>query len=416
MKLKDPTLLTATACRSAFEISPWLGNIQVDGAGALTELRAGATDPDAKAQRAELITLIRGGKHVELAVSALTFRQRKTPGAPNRRFVRLGGDLGASASTFKGLPFLTDHDTHTQSSRKGTILGSKLVDDKGRDAFEMSFNVVKPDAVISVIDGTIDSFSISWFPLGPVFCTLHGVDVRGRDSCHCWLGETVEVDGKPRIVEYEFSIWEGKELSGVNVPAVKGTRISDIRADLAAELELPPKEIQQMAFPRLAAVLKLTALAETDEPSAVAAVEALERRALTAESKLATTQMELTAATAGLAAASKIRIDDLLSGCYRAGKLKHGRDAAGLATPSPREERLRKIAARDGIVALEAELAELDVIVPVGQRLQVETVGAPPASTAAPEGANPNFQRVADQLGLKVEDMVAFQREQGGVS
>jgi hypothetical protein len=439
MKLDDIKARTRIlGCSSDFEVGDYLGKIEIDGFKGLTqldaaELRSTTPDPGIKAQRSELITAIRGGKHVELAVTARTFRQKK--GKPNRRYLRLGGDLAASAKTFAKTPFLVDHNTHEQSARKGSILTSKLVEGtNGFDEFEMSFNIVKPDAVISALDGTLDQFSIGWFALGPVICSVHKADVRGRASCSCWPGDVVEVDGKAQIVEYEFTAWQGKELSGVNIPAVEHTNISDIRAALSAELDLSPSRHQptqeqpKMALTRLAAVLGLTALADPDEDRALAAVEALSRRASAAEQDSATLRTQLTASelkvkqaetalTAATAASSKVRVDGMIKAAYDGGKLRWGRDDAGKPVPSGKEARLRRIAKEDGLDALTAEIAEMEVVVPVRQRLQSDEAGEPekkPIGAPSELADNPYIASVAAQLGLKVEDMVGFADQKGG--
>ena len=185
-----------------------------------------------------------------------------------------------------------------------------------------------------------------------------------------------------------------------------------------------------MRFPRLAAALKLAALDDTDEGSAVLAVEALERRALAAEqernaltTKLADATTKVTQAEAALSAAvatgNKVRIDGLITQAYRDGKLGYGRDELGAAVPSRKEARLRRIAAGpNGIAELEAELAEMEMVIPVQRRMQSETVpgpGATPALGASELQDNPYLASTAAQLGLKVEDMIATYESDMGV-
>jgi hypothetical protein len=256
---------------------------------------------------------------------------------------------------------------------------------------------------------------------------VHGCDVRSKDSCYCWPLEQIEIDGKMRIAEFEYQAGSngkmgprGKELSSVNVPAVEYTKIEEYHAALTAELDLPPKKKErQMAFHRLAAALGLTALSEADESSAVAAVEALSRRATTLEqernsarSDLAAAQTQLAAAQAGVAAAGKLRIDALIAQAYRDGKLRAARDEAGQPIVSKREARLRRIAAeKNGITQLQEEIDELDVIVPVGQRLASDDATAPdkkPLLSSGDEALDAELENVAAQLGLKVEDMRSF--------
>lgn len=414
MKLDENTIARVVGCSSDFEVGS-LGDIIVEGFPGLTQLKAGASDPDSRARRGELIEAVRGGKHVELAVTAQTFRQRS--GKKNRRYLRLGDVTSSRVGTFKGQPFLVDHNTSEQSARKGTLFSSKLVEEGASQVFEMGFHAVKPDAVVSILDGTLDRFSIGWFSLGAVMCTLHGVDVRSSDGCGCWPGESVSVDGKAQIVEYEFSDWEGKELSGVNIPAVKQTSIDDVRAALAAELHLPTriKEKNKMALIRLAALMGLSSLTDGDEDRAIAYMEAQQRQRVAAEQARDVAQAALVANSQALelatAAGAKVRVDALIEGAYRDGKLRYGRDEDGLAAPSKREDRLRRIAKADGVDALRAEIGEMEVVVPVGQRLATDTVrenrgddvGGEPALTISPE-----LDEVIRQLGLKDEEVLEF--------
>lgn len=193
-------------------------------------LRAG----DLTKRRGELIAAVRAGTHHELSVDAITFRQRD--GHPNRKFLRFKPEaLAAVAASYIGQPLILDHNAWDQHARIGTITASSLVHEAGAAAFKQTLQVVKPEAVISVLDGTLDRFSIGWNGTGAVMCTAHKVDVRSRGACGCWPGDIATIDGKQHVVEYEFQSAEGTEVSGVNVPAVKGTGISDVRAALAAE-------------------------------------------------------------------------------------------------------------------------------------------------------------------------------------
>lgn len=437
MKNVDPDKFArVVGCRSEFEIGSWIGDILVDGANGLTSLKTATDDVDSKAHAKELIEAVNAGKHITLAVTARTFKQQK--GVKNRNYVRLGGDIAGQVGSFVKQPFLLDHNVREQLSRKGTILSSKLIEEtQSRIAFEQAFNVVKPDAVISILDGTLDRFSISWFSTGAVVCTVHGADVRGPDWCGCWPGMSIKsVDGKSQIAEYEFLQWVGREMSGVNIPAVNNTSIDDIKAALAVELSLSPTRISRptpkentMRFPRLAAALALAANDELDENRAVEAVEALQRRALAAETEranlatqLATRTTELAQATAAItvatAAAGKIRIDAILTEAYRAGKLGYRRvEGSKEALPDKREARLRRIAGeKDGLTALQAEIDEMEETVPVGRRLQSEDVAAPGVTDAIGDGSlefadNPYIDDVAAQLNLKPEDMIAYEKK-----
>lgn len=406
----------ASQLRSDFVIAETLG-IEVEGFKGISRLDGGDA-AELKAKRAEMITAVRGGQHMELAVNAITWRQRPTP---NRRFLRLAADkLADRAGSWKGKPFLVDHDIYSMSASKGTITSSKLIEESAKVAsFEQVLQVVKPDAVIGFLDGTMRTFSIGWFALGPVMCSVHGVDVRGSDSCYCYPGDTVMVDGKPQIVQYEFSDYEGKEVSAVVVPAVRDTSIEGVRAALTAELSLhprrpPPKEPRKMAFTKLAAALALTALSESDEDRAVTAVTALQQRVTAAELDAAQQRAEVTrlaadntrlSAEAALAATSAI--NDLISGAYTSGKLAHGKDAEGKNTPDAMESLLRDFGKAHGREALSAKLAAMRQAIPVGVPPVAAGAGEAPKTTLHAVPGDQQIREAAAQLGVSENDVRA---------
>lgn len=370
-----------------------------------------ASGDESAASRRELIAAVRSGQHVELHVTTRTFRQRD--GNPNRRGLRFKPSILARvAASFAGMPVLLDHNTSEQSARIGTILSSELYAQNDWSGFRQVLSIVKPDAVISVLDGTLDRFSVGWIPTGPVLCSVHGNDVREHATRCCYPGERATADsGKPEIVEWEFQAADGIEVSAVNVPAVTGTKIEEIRSALDAEIGLDANENlsrvrADMAFPRLAAQLGLQALAaSTDEDRALAVIETMrlgqlataqERdvavaRAIKAESAL--TAVTEAAEKTRLDAEAK-QVDALIALAYRNGQLLYARDAAGVAHPSPREERVRRIAKQDGLAAVEAELNEMGQIAPVNQRVITDEDRKPARTSAAAALAN-----AARQLG-----------------
>ncbi len=305
----------------------------------------------------------------------------------------------------------------------GTILSSKLLEESAKvAAFEQSLHVVKPDAVIGFLDGTMRTFSIGWYALGPVMCSVHGLDVTGSESCYCWPGDTVMVDGEKKVVQYEFSDYEGKETSIVVSPAVRDTSVEGIRAALSAELHLhparprPPKEQKKMAaFTRLAAALKLTALSESDEDAAVTAVTTLQQRAATAELELATAGREVTRLTGEVARLTKevevagaAALDGIIEGAYKSGRLAYGKDAEGKSTPDPMESLLREYGKTSGRPALEAKLAAMRAVVPVGAPpVATTTTEAPKPTTLAAAPTDQQIRDAATQLGVPENDMRA---------
>lgn len=390
-----------------------LSDIEVHGRSAPhRELKAGS-NADSNAHRLELIESVRAGKQIELMVKrARTYRQSK--GYKNRNYLRFHPDkLDTIAPSFKGQPFLLNHDQYDQASRKGTILSSQLeTDDRGMSSFYMGFSVVKPDAVISVLDGTIDRFSIGWFMNGAVLCTAHKVDVRSKESCYCWPGDVVEVDGKQLIAEYEYQDATGKEVSAVNSPAVTGTRIEEYRAALSAIHSRRPRPMA--GFPKLAAALKLPALTDADEDQAVSVIQTLSTRALEAELQV----RQLTADVATLTAdrdrlrretelASASAMDALIEDAYKAGKLAYGKDADGKNTPDALESMLRDFGKAKGREALGAKLVQMRATVPVGQRVLTDEIKQPPKSLAATDDVDAALQELSRNTGLPIDQLRA---------
>lgn len=392
-----------------------LSDVEVYGRATPTRSLKAGGGPDANAHRLEMIQEVRDGKHLEIVIKrALAYRQ--VPGKRNHRGLRFSPDaLASGAASWKGRPFLVDHNTYEQSARKGTILSSELgADAKGAQAIFMGFSLVKPDAVISYLDGTLDRFSIGWFATGSVLCTVHGCDVTSRDSCHCWPLDAVEVDGKTQIAEYEYQSFRGKELSAVNVPAVDGTHIEDFRAALSAELHLHPTRTQEkpMALIRLAAVLGLAALTDADEPAAVTAAEGLRARALSAETDAAVARTEnarltaeLAAQTALAAVAGVAAMNRVIADAYTSGKLGYGKDAAGANTPDELESLLRDYGKAAGVDALTAKVSKMAVRIPVGQRQLTADIKEPARETGPVSALHDEalVASVAAQLGITVE-------------
>lgn len=412
-------------------IAGFTGDIEIDGYGNLTKLEAGqlkSEQADVKAQRFDLINHVRAGKQLELAVVAQTYAQMKKP---NRRYLRFADD--SSAPTWKGQPYLTDHNTWSMKSKMGNILSSKANPVDGGFAFEQKLHAVKPDSVIGILDGTFDKFSIGWWPGdGPILCSVHGTDIMKLDGCNCWPGDKVKLeDGRERIVEFIFTTPRGKETSNVVIPAVQDTHVDEVKAALAAELDITPRihrtkiafgnntKENKMLFHRLAVALGLTALSEGDEDRALAAVAALQQRAVTAETSLATTRTQLTNAESAITTLTAAQVGTRLAASlhqngYAAGKVRRTRDADGKLTEGPIEKFLLDLGNKGGIAVMEAQLAAMPVIVPVAQRPQSEATTEPGRTglgDQADDGLtvdNPYLRNAAELTGQKVEDLVTF--------
>lgn len=226
------------------------------------------------------------------------------------------------------------------------------------------------------------------------------------------------VDGKPQIVQYEFTDYGGKETSGVVVGAVHDTSVEEVRAALSAELHLhparprPPKEQKKMAFTRLAAQLKLAALTESDEDAAVTAVTALQQRAATAELAQATAEREVTRLTGEVTRLTKevevagaAALDGIIEGAYKFGKLAYGKDAEGKNTPDPMEPLLRNFGQSAGRPALEAKLAAMRSVVPVGTPPVVNNTTESPKTALHAVPSDAEVKAAATQLGVSENEM-----------
>lgn len=326
------------------------------------------------AERAKLLALAKAGQIDRLVVNATTFIQR--PKASNRNYVRVKpGAMQALASSFVGLPMLKDHNTDLDA-RGGTILESKLERAETADGTEyrikMRIELVKGWAILAALDGTLDRWSISFGRAdGDVLCSIHETPVFSK--CYCWRGETVEINGEKRKVEFLYTKADGREVSGVSVPAVVGTGIDTIdalRAELSAEgVDLgslvgpawasPPSRRNAMNdLAMLAAILGLAATASLEEVSgsinklktdAAAAQDArdvaLEERD-TARASLAAIETELGELKAKDTAE---KVEASIAALKAAGKIAPGGKA---------EKALRNTAARD-FALFEAQAAEM---------------------------------------------------------
>lgn len=199
--------------------------------GPLT-LRAAGGDPLSAAEKTELLEKSLAGEPIELTVDIRPFSQED--GKPNRNHTRFRkGALTALGRSGKGSVFLRDHAQRDSMARGGTIIASKMVKEGDVHELHQTVQVVKPWAVQSFLDGTSDRFSIGWHPTGLVLCTACNASIG---KCWHWPGDKVaQEDDTVITVEFEFQDAELVETSSVNVPAVTGTSVVDIRAALGLE-------------------------------------------------------------------------------------------------------------------------------------------------------------------------------------
>jgi phage head maturation protease len=201
--------------------------------------------------RKQRLERMRGGEAVTLAFQARTFVQRETP---NRNYLRFAPkSLTKLGRSFKGVPFLKDHDQRRIEARGGTVLESTVErGDDGAVAFVQSITLSKAWAVEALLDGTIDRFSIGFVPTGPILCSVHRTPIF--KECACWPGDRTAKSEER--VEFVFTEAEGVEVSAVNVPAVIGTGIDDIRSALSAFADDPPREPELLEATRAMTAIK----------------------------------------------------------------------------------------------------------------------------------------------------------------
>lgn len=369
---------------------------------AMTELRAGV---EGAPTRAELLRQVRAGEFQgPLVVEATTFIQRATP---NRNYARLArGTLRTGARSFVGQVVLLDHDQRSQQARIGTIIDSKAAkDDEGNVTFVMKLSIVKLHAIESVLDGTIDRFSIGWFPTGPVVCSVHEQPLWGADCCPCWPGQTV--NGK--TVEAVFTAWDGIEVSAVNVPAVVGTGIDQIRAALSAlrandNGEKPHTPAQKETTMNLRTYLGLADDATDEQITAALAARDAQEKERT--SKLAQYEAQQQTTAQQLAAARQARIDQAVAAAKADGRLHIVRDSQGKEIASELESRVRAVASSD----VDTAIALLDAMPkshPNGNptALQSQT---PPAPAPVVKPTSTQLDNMLPLMGLDANDVAVY--------
>lgn len=341
----------------------WRAQFRADELTPIALYAKGSNEP---IDREAALARLRAGEVFSLEMEAITYVQRETP---NRNFVRFKpGILASFAKTFAGQPFLRDHGQYRLVDRGGTISASKLEhNDDGTKQIRMRFELVKPWAVEGALDGTIDRFSIGWSRTSTVECSICACDWL---KCAHWPGDKMD-DG--RVMELVFTGAEGTETSGVNVPAVLGTRIESIsqltaidRATLADILgdETEPHEVETMD-PKILAALGLPATATADDVAREIAARNDRLTLETARASTAATQLQTlqTEATSREAAQRTATVNDSIQRLTAAGKLKPGSDVEGA---------LRRTADRDlaTFTALVADMLSSGVqLTPVGQPL-----------------------------------------------
>jgi hypothetical protein len=342
-----------------------------------------------RASREELLGKLAAGEVVEAILDIVAYVQRETP---NRNFVRFKkGQLSKIAKSFKGNVVLFDHDQRHVSSRVGTILASKAEKTDEGTAFMQTLHITDPRAVEGLLRGTLDRFSIGWLSTGPIVCSIHGTPLFRE--CDCWPGDEV----KGRVAEAEFTDADGIEVSFVNVPAVVGTGIDNVRAALEAHCGGPPPRSKKMDPKMIKAMLGLPQTATEDE--VLAALGEREAQLKKLGEAQAVTERQL-------ATEREQRKETLIEQLYAEGKLEVQRGPDG-----KRRQTEAELALRELDVDMLAKLAKaMPRVVSVDPA--VRQSDARPAPTVARAGGsyadNPYLEDCLEQVGLSLSDVEKF--------
>ncbi len=368
-----------------------------------------------------LIERVLAGEHLEIEIEGRMYLQSNKAGVnPNRNYIRFKNSaMSKFAKSGKNTPFLRDHAQHSLADRGGTVVDSKLIkDEDGTLAIEQRVRLTTPWAVMGALNGTIDRFSIGWHPTGPIVYAHSGEDIGWPDKWPAhWPGDKLE-DGT--IIEWEFTSADLVEVSAVNVPAVVGTGVEEIRAALAANLGEVSRVTKEE---RMSALMKRLGLSsDAAEVSALAAVDRLEQDCAAATQLAEASALELKAereshdrTKAQLseyqerdAKAQGARFEEDLGKLYADGRLTASRDAEGNRLPDPYEATLREVKAKLGEGTFRAMASKLTSKIPVGR--QTEDVDPNPKT---PLVLTERHKKMISQMGL-TEDQYRKNLEKGG--
>jgi len=208
-------------------------------------------------KRRELREALEAGELGELSFDAVVWKD-----GPNANFFRFREeDLVGFGESYRGQPFLRNHDIYDIGSRDGMVAAS-MFDGQG---FLQTIELTTQRGLRSFVEGQIDRFSIGWYYDG-ITCSICGGDWMGPGCVH-WPGRTyTDGEGKnSRVCELIFENPRGKETSAVNAPAVDGTRIlarlCEQKRGLGAK-----QEVEDMEEREVEAVVEETPLAVEPAP------------------------------------------------------------------------------------------------------------------------------------------------------
>ncbi len=408
------------------------GPYELPDAGATTaysplqqvRLAAGEVVATGKAARQAIVDRVNDGELVELDVDIRAFQQLE--GVPNANFLRIKkGILRKFAKSFKGQVFLSDHNDLAVDARGGTITKAQAVPIDGGIGFDFTIRMFAPWAVLGVMRGTIDRFSIAWAHGGreTILCSHDGTPIF--TDCFHFPGELIEgEDGEePTRVEWIFTVAEGTEASAVSIPAVPGTHIDEVRAALSATAKLcaarqkcrmqQEQEDDSMDLKKIAAKLGLSA--DATEDTVLAALEASQTAQAEAGAELTAlrgSQTEMQTQLNELAARDQQRTVDGLFVEF-ADRLPKARNAEGQLCAHPAEVELRKLAVADPASA-RAILSTMPVVRPDGSLQSIPGHDQPiatedrPAVLPAGAGWDPVLASQLDDLDITPDEYAEF--------
>lgn len=366
------------------------------------------------AKRIETLGRVRSGEVVELELDVLAFSQ--VDGVSNANHVRFKPSmLTKLARSFKSVPFLRDHNQRELSARGGTVVKAKAEAVEGGKVFVMTIRVTAPWAVEAVLSGNLDRFSIGWAHGG--YSTIECSACKDT-VLECWHypGQKLE-DGQ--VVEFIFTEATGVELSGVNVPAVNGTGIDEIRSALSqAAKAYPTSKETDMDKKKLALALGLKE--DADEQTILAAVQAQKSRGDALQQQLSTAlaaqsehEAQLAAVKSQVTKLEQEKKADQIDQLFRdnANRFPVTRDAKGELARSPLEQQLRTLAAGD-FDSAKSILESLPVAVQTQAGASVrELQSSTPAPAGDPNpaiGMTPELQSQLKQMGISEEDFAKY--------
>jgi phage head maturation protease len=360
----------------------------------------------------DLLETLASGGSVQLEIDMIPYLQ--IDGSPNKNFLRFKrGNLRSVAKSFKGMPFLRDHEHGDLRARGGTITKSKAVKrDDGTMVFEMSASITAPWAVEAILRGNLDRFSIGWDHGGreTIHCTVCSAPIF--TECSHFPGDSVVVDedsGETETVEFEFTEAEGIEVSGVSVPAVAGTGISEIRSALsrsAAVFAAKRATLEAQDMEKIAIALGLTA--DASEETILAAIEArgeVVKQLSKSVDELETQNARLTdELTQARATEREIAVNALF--VEHADRFPKMRTETGELRTHPAEARLRKLAETD-LEAARGILAVLPKHSPVMGDPESLQPAAPSQGPSTPT-IDPIVAKQCAAMGMSAEDTAKY--------